>query len=50
MRIVRLLLQLPQPVYGIANGTLGTAGTMLLEACDYVYSDSSQSGVQANRA
>ncbi|CAL1167312.1 unnamed protein product [Cladocopium goreaui] len=49
IRVVRRMLEVPQPVYGIATGSMGRFGIMLLEACDYVYSDSLQQGVPTNR-
>eukprot|EP00435_Cladocopium_sp_Y103_P049668 s2_g15.t1 len=49
IRVVRRMLEVPQPMYGIATGTMGRFGIMLLEACDYVYSDSLQPGVPTNR-
>ncbi|CAE7941382.1 unnamed protein product, partial [Symbiodinium necroappetens] len=34
-----LLLSLKQPVYGVALGEIGSAGTSLLEVCDFAISE-----------
>ncbi|CAE7840332.1 unnamed protein product [Symbiodinium sp. CCMP2592] len=49
IRVVRLMLELQQPIYGMATGTMSPFGIMLLEACDCVLADTLQEGVHANR-
>ncbi|CAE7226431.1 hypothetical protein AK812_SmicGene25681 [Symbiodinium microadriaticum] len=49
IRVVRLMLELQQPIYGMATGTMSPFGIMLLEACDCVLADTVQEGVHANR-
>ena len=46
IRVVRLMLELQQPIYGMATGTMSPFGIMLLEACDCVLADTLQEGVQ----
>ena len=49
IRVVRLMLELRQPIYGMATGIMSPFGIMLLEACDRVFTDTVQEGVQASR-
>ena len=49
IRVVRLMLGLRQPIYGMATGTMNPFGIMLLEACDCVFTDTQQEGVHASR-
>mmetsp|Transcript_35819 Transcript_35819/g.80139 ORF Transcript_35819/g.80139 Transcript_35819/m.80139 type:complete len:221 (+) Transcript_35819:2-664(+) len=49
IRVVRRMLDLRQPIYGIATGNMNSFGIMLLEACDCVFTDTLQEGVHANR-
>ena len=49
IRVIRLMLELRQPIYGMATGIMNPFGIMLLEACDCVFADTSQEGIHANR-